>query len=303
MLATAWPRVPPGDEWAHEVKWDGVRAIVGGDGAIRSRNGNRIDGSYPELTGAVPREVVVDGEIVALDRQARPSFQALQARMHVARPSPDLVASVPVTLMVFDLLFAGEPIIELPWEERRRRLEETRFAGPVVLSQVTVDGAALLEAVIELDLEGVVSKRRTSTYRPGRRSEDWRKRANRKSCQAVVVGSTPGTGHRSGTFGALALGLWLDDGTMRYVGAVGSGFDDAALAAIDSALDEMALSQPPPMEDPDVVPGPVRWVAPTLVAVVEYAEWTAEGRLRAPVFKGFSATPSDEVTWEAEAGG
>lgn len=291
-----------GSDWVHEVKWDGVRAIASGDGAIRSRNGNRIEDGYPELAGAVPSNAILDGEIVALGRDGRPSFQVLQGRMHVRRPPTAVVEDTPVTLMVFDLLYLDEGLIDHPWEERRSRLEALDLAPPLVLTDVSDDGHALFEVVIDHHLEGIVSKRRSSVYRPGKRSEDWRKMAYRHTCEAVVIGSLAGTGSRERTFGSLALGLW-DSGRLRYVGSVGSGFDDATLRAVDDALGEMLRGEPPPMVDATVVPEPVRWVEPALVAVVEYASWTTEGRLRAPVFKGFSATPAAEVTWEGEGPG
>lgn len=302
MLATRWTQVSSGPDWVHELKWDGVRAIASGDGTVRSRNGNRIEDGYPELVGAVPEGVVLDGEIVALDQEGRPSFQALQGRMHVRRPPASLVGETPVSLVVFDILYWGEPLIERPWEERRSRLEALDVAFPLILTDVVDDGVALFQAVVDHHLEGIVSKRRRSVYRPGRRSEDWRKVAHRRTCEAVVIGSLAGTGARERTFGSLALGLW-DGDRLRYVGSVGSGFDDATLRAVDRALDEMQRSTPPPMTDGSAVPMPVRWVEPNLVAVVEYASWTAEGRLRAPVFKGFSATPSVEVTWHREGPG
>ena len=302
MLATRWPKVTDATGWVHEVKWDGVRAIASGDGTIRSRNGNRIETSYPELSDRVAPNLILDGEIVAFDADGRPSFQALQSRMHVRQPRPAQVAETPVTFMVFDVLFDGELLVDQAWDDRRRRLEELGFAAPLVLVDTHDDGRALFDAVVTHDLEGIVSKRRTSPYRPGRRSEDWRKTANRKTCEAVVIGSLQGTGARSQTFGSLALALWSGD-RLRYIGSVGSGFDAATLRAVDAALEEMATSSPLPLEDATVVPAPVRWVVPNLVAVVEYASWTTEGRLRAPVFKGFSATAADEVTWVREGPG
>lgn len=302
MLATRWPAVTDDPGWVHEAKWDGVRAIVGGDGAIRSRNGNRVEDGYPELAGVVPGDVVVDCEIVAIDGSGRPSFQALQARMHVRHPRPALVEATPVTLIVFDLLHAGSSLVGAPLEERRGRLEDLGLEPPAVLTDVTDDGPALFAAVTVLDLEGIVSKRLGSIYRPGIRSEDWRKTAHRKTCEAVVVGALEGTGSRGRTFGSLALALWEGD-RLRYVGNVGSGFDDATLHLVDDALRQMERSDPPPLRDIGPVPTPVRWVEPALVAVVEYASWTGEGRLRAPVFKGFSATPAEQVTWEREGPG
>lgn len=300
MLATRWHAVTDEPGWIHEIKWDGVRAIVSGDGAIRSRRGNRIETGYPELAGVVPPDSIVDGEIVAFDEHGAPSFQTLQRRMHVRDPSAALVARVPVALMVFDLLHRGSSLLQAPWEERRGMLEEITFPVPVRLVDVHDDGPALFDAARSLGIEGVVSKRHRSPYRPGWRSEDWRKVAHRTTCQAVVIGSLPGTGGRSVTFGSLALGLWLDDGRIRFIGSVGSGFDHSSLSAIDRALAEMETGEPPPLEEAIPQSVPVRWVTPTLVAVVEYTSWTADGRLRSPVFKGFSATPVDEVTWTAE---
>jgi bifunctional non-homologous end joining protein LigD len=302
MLATRWPEVTDDPAWIHEVKWDGVRAIAAGDGSIRSRNGNRIESSYPELAGVVPKETVVDGEIVAFDEKGRPSFQALQARMHVRTPSPKLVAATPVSFVVFDILHDGGRLIHLPWFERRGRLERLEFPRSVLVADVHEDGPALFEAVVGLGLEGIVSKRRDSPYRPGRRSEDWRKKANRQTCEAVVIGALAGSGSRSSTFGSLALGLRVGE-HFRYVGSVGSGFDQATLRAVTDALGQMERSDPPGVQDVAVVPTPVRWVEPQLVAVIEYASWTADGRLRAPVFKGFSGTPPGEVTWEREGPG
>ena len=302
MLATRWQAVTDEPGWVHEVKWDGVRAVASGDGAIRSRNGNRIDAGYPELAGKIPPDVVLDGEIVTLDETGRPSFQRLQSRMHVRRPGPELVAEVPVTLVAFDLMHEGSPLIDLPWTERRRRLESLELPAPLVVSSVHDDGPALFSAVLEHGLEGVVSKRISSPYRPGKRTDDWRKVIHRTTCEAVVIGAVGGTGGRTSTFGSLALGLWV--GTrLRFIGAVGSGFDDPTLRAIHATLDQIESAEPPPLEDPSVVPTPIRWVRPALVAVVEYASWTREGRLRAPVFKGLSLTPVPEVTWEREGPG
>jgi bifunctional non-homologous end joining protein LigD len=300
MFATRWPELTAEPGWLHEVKWDGVRAILAGDGTVRSRNGNRIESSYPELAGVAPANSVLDGEIVAFDAGGRPSFQALQARMHVRDPRSQLVSATPVTFMAFDLLHDDEPLIDLPLETRRLRLENLELAPPVMLTDVHDDARALFAAVVEHDLEGIVSKRAGSVYRPGRRSEDWRKTTNRKTCEAVVVGALAGTGSRASTFGSLALAVWTDEGRLRYVGSVGSGFDQATLAAVNGAILEMTTDRSDDMEDIDVVPAPVRWVVPSLVAVVEYASWTGDGRLRAPVFKGFSATPSEEVTWARE---
>jgi len=144
----------------------------------------------------------------------------------------------------------------------------------------------------------VISKRRGSIYRPGARSADWVKSTVFKTVRAVVGGFTEGEGGRSGGFGALILGLPAADG-LRWIGSVGSGFSAADVRAIRQALDEMTVAEPP--FEPHVdLPSQVTWVAPALVAVVQYKQWTAAGRLRGPSFKGFTDHPIGEVTWESE---
>lgn len=301
MLATPWPGPFDDPDWVHELKWDGVRIIATwteGTVSLRSRRGNVVTSHYPEIPADLPEGLVLDGEIVALDDAGLPSFARLQRRMHVASPGVDLTAAVPVSFAIFDILHHEAPLVDRPWRERRRRLEGIELPSPLALTDVTPHGVALFEAVRERGLEGTVAKRADSPYRPGRRSPDWRKVASRRTIRAVVGGFLPGEGGRASTFGSLVLGLHVGGG-LRYVGSVGSGFDDAALRAIRGALDEMETS-PPPFVETRPIPSGVRWVAPRLVAVVEFKEWTPEGRLRAPVFRGFAPDPPEEVTWAAE---
>jgi bifunctional non-homologous end joining protein LigD len=208
----------------------------------------------------------------------------------------------PVSCVAFDLLFDGRDLTHLPIEERLERLGTLDLAAPLVTSApVPADGEALFAAVVERGLEGIVAKRRGSLYRPGVRSPDWRKIAHVLSVRAVVGGFTPGAGGRAGTFGSLALGLW-DGPLLRWIGSVGTGFDDAALAAIRRALDEMMIEECP-FRLHSELPADITWVAPHLVARVEFKEWTRAGRLRAPSFKGFIADPAEEQTWSAEGPG
>jgi len=292
MLATSWPAPFSDDEWLFEPKWDGVRGIVTFDGvstSIRSRRGNEVADRYPALAVPLGVPCVLDGEIVALDGD-RPSFQRLQNR------------EGPFSLVVFDLLWLdGRDLTALPLETRLESLSGIDLPDGLLRSEtVPGDGMALWAAVIERDLEGMVAKRKGSPYRPGVRSTDWRKTHHRHTAKAVVGGFTPGEGGRAASFGALVLGQW-DGGRLRWVGNVGTGFDERTITAIRGALDEMAVERTPFLFDPDLPPA--RWVEPVLVAAIEYRNWTDAGRLRFPVFKGFTDDDPDEITVEAEGRG
>ena len=202
MLATVADRVPTGDAWVHEVKWDGMRVLVDvRDGVVTlwSRNERDVTAAYPELEG-IGRDyddMLLDGEVVALDG-GRPSFHALTERMHVAdrRRAQRLAATRPVTLMVFDLLrLFGSDLTVQPWSARRALLDRLDLSGRNwQVPEVYEDGAQLLAATKEQGLEGIVSKRRTSPYAVGRRSSDWRKTAHRASLSVVVGGWRPEVG-------------------------------------------------------------------------------------------------------------
>ncbi|MET0831562.1 MAG: non-homologous end-joining DNA ligase, partial [Acidimicrobiia bacterium] len=284
MLATQWPRIFAQPDWVYELKWDGVRVIHTWDGStvrLRSRRGNDATSRYPEVAvPAADRPLVLDGEVVSLDPSGRPSFQQLQQRMNLAGGARIAAAqtAVPVVYVVFDVLYDGEEVIAEPWERRRRRLEALDLQFPLQPSTV-VDGdpTALWELVKERGLEGIVAKHRTSVYRPGIRSTEWRKITRFRTARAVVGGWLPGERARAGTFGSLLLGLWTDDG-LQWVGAVGSGFSDASLAAIRAALDQMRVERSPFLPDP-AMPRNAVWVEPALVAMVQYKDFTDVGRL------------------------
>ncbi len=305
MMAAPWPRPFSNPGWSFEPKLDGVRVLLHWDGReveLRTRRGRDAAVTYPELAGfGAARPCVLDGEVVALDSAGRPSFERLQQRMNVVdrgRVAAQAQA-VPISYVVFDLLHDGEPLVDHPIEERRARLAGLDLPAPCAPVQVVPgDGLALWEFVEVRGLEGMVAKRAASPYRPGARSPDWRKMANRHLVRAVVGGYLPGDRGRSATFGSLLLGLW-DGDRLRWIGAVGSGFDDATLRAVRGALDEMAADAAPFHPDATMWRN-ARWVEPALVAVVEYKEWTSVGRLRAPVFKGFATDPVEAITWEAE---
>ena len=301
MLAVSG-RLPAGaDEsgWAYEMKWDGVRAIGYVDAGclrLRSRNDRDVTEAYPELAGLAAaldgRSVVVDGEVVAFDAQGRPSFGAIQPRMHLrdARRVARLAAESPVAYLLFDLLYAdGRSLLEMPYAERRAALEALELHGEHWQAPPAFegDGAAAMAASSGAGLEGVVAKRRASAYRPGRRSGDWVKVKYQRTQEVVLVGWEPGEGRRSGGIGALVLGVHDDAGTLRYAGQVGTGFTGAVLADLANRLAPLERKTSPLHgELPARDAAGVRWVRPELVGEVAFTEWTRDGRLRHPVWRG-----------------
>lgn len=295
MLATpGTPGEVRGPEWVHEFKWDGVRALVASDGhrvQVRSRAGNDVTAGYPDLAGlaaVLPAGTVVDGEIVAFDPDGAPSFPLLQRRMHVRDPLRVAAArdEVPVHLLVFDLLVrSGEWLVDLPWEQRRAALESLDLAGSAWATPPVVDDLdAAIATARDRRLEGVVSKRRDRRYRVGERSADWRKLRLVREQDVVVGGWRHGTGHRRGTFGSLLVGTYDAEGGLRFGGAVGSGFTDRESARLGGLLEGLATGEPPFVDPPDVPD--VTWVHPELVVRVRYREWTPDGRLRQPSYRG-----------------
>jgi bifunctional non-homologous end joining protein LigD len=285
------------DEWAYEFKWDGVRAMArveGGRLQLFSRKGNDITVTYPELRklgeelGAT--QVWLDGEIVAME-QGRPSFPALQQRMHVQndRQARNLASAVPVTYLIFDVLYLdGRSCMDLPYAERRQLLEGLELRGPHwnTSPSYAAEGAAMIETAREQELEGIVAKRQTSRYFPGRRSADWIKIKEVTTIEVLIGGWRPGEGRRSGTIGSLMLGVPTDAG-LRYVGQVGTGFTDKALAALAAQLEPLERGSSPFTDDvPAYRAKGAHWLEPTVVGEVEFRNWTPEGRLRAPSWRG-----------------
>jgi bifunctional non-homologous end joining protein LigD len=297
MMATL-AKLPRDDEnWAFELKWDGVRAIAYCDaGHIRleSRNRREITSQYPEVRPVAAelgaRQAVLDGEVVAFDDDGRPDFQALQRRMHLASEAAvrRRTNDTPVTYVLFDLLFLdGRDLTDLPYTERRSLLDELALQGPAWQTPASHrgDGEALLELTAQRGLEGVVAKRLDSRYLPGRRSSAWRKVKNVRTQELVVGGWMPGEGRRSDTIGALLAGYYDDDGEeLRYAGRVGTGFTEDTLRQLSGLLRKLETDESPfTGRQP---PKQAMFAEPRLVAEVEFREWTAARTLRAPSFKG-----------------
>jgi bifunctional non-homologous end joining protein LigD len=294
MLARTGTLPRDEENWAFEIKWDGVRAIgyaEGGRLRLESRNGNDITPRYPELRGLGPalgaREAVLDGEVVAFE-DGRPSFQKLQSRMHLTseRTVRRLSQSDPVVYIVFDLLYLdGRSLLDLRYDERREALLELGLNGPAWQTPAhhVGDGARLLEASRAQGLEGIIAKRLDCPYTPGRRTNGWVKVKNIRRADAVIGGWLPGEGGRSGRLGALVIGFY-EDGELRYAGRVGTGFTQAELARIGGLLDERARDESPfAGRQP---PRETRFVEPELVCVVDYSEVTNAKTLRQPSYKG-----------------
>ncbi len=287
MLATLAAALPRGEPWAYEVKFDGYRALAyirGGDCTLLSRNDNDLTGRFPEVAKSIVQAVrsphaVVDGEVCRIDASGRTSFSELQ------RGTGALV------FYAFDLLeLDGVPRIDLPLQERKRQLRELLDGRvkTVAYSESFDDGEALFQVAQERGLEGVVAKRLDSVYKEGRRTRDWLKVKTENNEEFVVAGYTRGSGRRAGTFGSLVLAV-NEGQELRYVGNVGTGFDDAEIRKLLKLLEPLRRPRTPfPAEPklPRVRKGDVQWVEPQLVAQVRFGEWTHDGHLRHPTYLG-----------------
>lgn len=300
MLAVPGDAVPVGPEWGHEVKWDGIRALVEvSDGQVRvtTRNGNDVSVAWPELQGlGFLGDAMLDGEIVALG-QGVPSLAGLADRMHLRDPRriARLAAANPVTFLAFDLLrLHGTSLVEQPLRARRDRLEGLGLAD--VSWQVPAvydDGPALLQAAEEQGLEGIVSKRWSSPYRPGVRSRDWLKFPIRPTDSFVVGGFRHETGSDT-RIGSLLVGQPTPDGLV-FRGRVGSGLAGRKAQAITTVLRGLVREQCPfagVLPKADLLGA--TWVDPVLVVDVQFLARTRDGRLRQPAYRGIRTDLSVE---------
>jgi bifunctional non-homologous end joining protein LigD len=316
MYATVGTEIPNGDDWTFEPKYDGMRVLAfarriddgddnGATGPRRraqgvrlmTRNGRDKSAQFPEVVDALRslvrragRPVILDGEIVVLERDRPGRFQTLQSRMHLQN-SEQVAAQAkdaPAALIAFDILKDGDAeLFREPWTERRRRLEHLLRGArmkKVRLSDTTPDGGAMVERAHAAGWEGVIAKRTTSPYTPGARSKDWLKLKLQYRAEFVVGGYTEPRKTRQ-YIGALLLGYYDRDANLRYVGHMGGGFTRDGLADMYARLRPLE-QKTPPFVDPPKTNEPAHWVEPKVVVEVKFAEWTADGKLRQPIFLG-----------------
>jgi len=301
MLAESIENPFDDPDWLFEIKWDGYRAIAfieNGKVRLVSRNQNELTARYPELKD-MPESIkaktaILDGEVVALDVDGRASFSLMQQRTGF-RPGGKRAAEkadVPVLYYAFDLLYLdGYDWRRVPLEDRKKKLASILEQGDSLRysDHYEAQGKALFEIARDKKLEGILAKKRNSSYEE-RRSREWLKIKIRHRMECVVGGFTEPEGTRA-HFGSLVLGLYDKQGRLIHVGQVGSGFDQKLLTEISKVLRKLEMKKNPFYGEVEAL-RKVSWVKPELVAEIEYAEWT-EGantgsgpKLRAPVFLG-----------------
>ncbi len=310
MMAFSSDTLPEGAEWIYEVKWDGVRSLCfveKGNVRLISRNGTAMQQTYPELA-ALPESLaalsaIVDGEIVVLDEQGRPSFSLLQPRMMAgAKSASTLARSAPITLFAFDLIYYnGYDLRDVPLTERKRVLAEILKPRTLVrFSENFVgNGKELLAAARQTGLEGIVAKRALSRYE-SRRSKDWMKIKIFSQQEFVICGWIKGERE---PFGSIVVGHY-DGDRLLWAGNVGSGFDQALLDLVHQRLKPLVTQQSPFPDAHKELRDLVTWVRPEVVCTVRFSSWTHEDRLRAPVFVGLrpDISPKECVRESTAAG-
>ena len=313
MYATLGHDVPRGSDWSYEPKYDGMRVLAEVSARrvqLITRNGKDKSAQFPEvitalraLSRAAGRSIVLDGEIVARATRgsragragslATSEFQRLQSRFHLrnAGEVARLAVDAPATLVAFDMLRDGRSALSArPWTERRARLEALFLDGSdvrdpaLVLGDTSSRGAAMLARARRSGWEGIIAKRTSATYHAGERSEDWLKLKLQFRAEFVVGGFTEPRKSRP-FLGALLLGAYDSRGRLTYVGHTGGGFDRNGLERMRARLDRIERASSPFSNVPRTNE-PAHWVAPKLVVEVKFAEWTADAKLRQPIFLG-----------------
>jgi bifunctional non-homologous end joining protein LigD len=297
MLATLSPSIVEGKEWVFEEKYDGIRAVAGREGGrvrIWSRMLQDLTGGFPHVVAAVESlgdgDLIIDGELVALDEKGVSRFQLLQRR--------GTAGASGTRYAVFDLLeHDGRSLMSRPLSERRAALEALigRRTVPIFISRRLIrDGKAAYREAKRRGWEGIIAKDERSPYQPGVRSPFWRKVKVRKESEFVIGGYTPPKGGRQ-HLGALLVGLY-DGPKLRFVGKVGTGFTQDTLTMLASRFERLRTPRSP--FDPQPPIRDASWVRPKLVAQLAYAEWTADGKLRQPAFLGLRTDKDpSECTW------
>lgn len=281
--------------WIYEPKLDGMRCIAYVDGdkvKLLSRRGQNITSQYPALANALPGlckcRLVIDGEIIALNEEGKPSFQLLQKRMNLLKVS-DIAradARIPVHYFVFDIVYAGNcSVAACKLTERKLILKQSleEAQNLILLAHFEEDGKIAYEACIENGFEGIVAKRKESPYESGRRSPYWVKVKAQKSSEFIIGGYSMGQGSRASTFGSLLLGYHDQENSLIYAGSVGSGFDERLLADLMRRMNPLKATTCPFLQKPEDKKDAI-WLRPEMVAEIKFMDWTEDRHLRNPVF-------------------
>jgi bifunctional non-homologous end joining protein LigD len=289
-------------DWVFEVKWDGVRAILLHNKAkaiteIQSRNGKNITHRYPEIIKAIStlvksnESIVLDGEIVVLNKEGIPDFQMHQKRMNVEsqRDIEFLSNEIPATYFVFDILYIdGRNVEELQLSDRRKILNSVIAEGSKrirISEYIEEKGKALFKSVIERHLEGIVAKNKHSKYYQGVRSSAWLKIKGILTQDCIVVGYTKGEGNRQDYFGSLILAAYDDRGKLRFIGHSGSGFGFDQLKETLTVMQRLKTDNNfCPVDSVPYTNSKPTWLRPELVAEVKFSGWTQDLIMRAPIF-------------------
>jgi bifunctional non-homologous end joining protein LigD len=289
MLSELKPEPFSGAEWIFEPKLDGFRTLAyieRGTIVLRSRNDNDMTVHFPAVVSDLQNlkgDLLLDGEIVAVDDAGKPCFQCLQ--QHVGLPHEHTGKQFSTVYYVFDVLYySGFNLMGVPWEQRNSLLQRVLLPGPhlKLVEHFEGDGDQIFKAAVETGMEGIVAKKKQSLYEAGKRTGSWQKVKSTQSDEFVVGGFAAGAGKRSGTFASLLLG-YFDGKKLVYVGSVGTGFDNDLLEALQKKLAPLVTAKSPFFGEVEDAPGGT-WVKPKLVAEVRFAERTPGGFLRHPVF-------------------
>jgi bifunctional non-homologous end joining protein LigD len=317
MLASVGTEIPTGGDWIFEPKYDGIRILASAtkDGVtLTTRNGLDKSRQFPEIVDALDalrrrarRPLVVDGEVVAMRHDEPARFQELQSRMHLADAAAieSHRGNLPAALFVFDILVDGKKtLVDEPLRIRRERLaavmELAEPSSALRLSDESTDGSAMLENARRLGWEGIIAKRADAPYRPGERSRAWLKLKIERRQEFVVGGWTEPRNSRE-HLGALLLGYYNAAGTLVYAGHTGTGFTRASLLDMSRKLHRIERQTSPFAPTPRTNER-AHWVKPAVVVEVKFNEWTADGKLRQPVFLGIRDDKSpSEVVHEPES--
>ncbi|TRO64115.1 DNA ligase D [Christiangramia sabulilitoris] len=299
MLATTAKKIFNHPDWIYELKWDGYRMIAHIENSkvsLTSRNGISYDSRFPDLVRdlqSIPHEVILDGEVVALNEKGLPAFQELQNYSESS--------GYELKYYVFDMLYLnGHSMLDLPLLDRKSLIPEILQDTSLSLycDHIETMGTAFYEKAIEAGMEGIIAKKASSTYVPGYRSENWLKVKAFESQEALICGYTESKG---ALFGSLILGMYKN-GKLEYIGNVGTGFSAKDQKDILEKLQSSKTGRSPFEEKINLKGRIAHWVNPQLICEVRFSEWTRTGKMRHPIFKGLREDKEiTEVTKENQA--